>query len=345
MYQEAILARESLLMLVVGLGLLALNMLSIYTFVETKRRLETAVQERASELESTKMRLEASHEELKATYDELSILDRMKDEFLSNVSHELRTPLTSIKGVLDLLAGGEISEEQRELVSLAKRNANRLNALIGDILYYARMEYPAAELNKEELDLWGVIESSVKAMSLVAQDGGIIMETSTEGDLKVLADKKAVYRVLFHLLSNAIKFNNMGGRIMVRARGGENGQVEVCVEDTGIGIPREQLDKIFDRFYQVDGSTKRRYPGTGLGLSLVKGIVEKHGGRIWVETEVDKGSKFTFEIPRGDAQYNGAANFETGDNSLDDGDGKVFSRVAQETSDALITGYVNEVLQ
>ncbi|MFQ5815897.1 MAG: sensor histidine kinase [Candidatus Hydrothermarchaeaceae archaeon] len=300
---------------VAAIGILAKSTLSSYTFVETKKRLETATQERTRELEEKMTELsdtrsavlnmlddlEASHDELKTAYEELQTLDKMKDEFFSNVSHELRTPLTSIKGSLDLLTMEEISEEQRELVSLAKHNTNRLNALVGDILYYAGMEYGAAELNKEELDLGGVIESSVKAISPMALDSGITIETSIEGDLRASVDKNAMYKVLLNLLNNAVKFNKRGGKVMVSARGGENGRIRVSVSDTGIGMPKEQLDKIFNRFYQVDGSTTRRYPGTGLGLSLVKGIVKKHGGKIWVESEVGKGSKFTFEIPKGDS--------------------------------------------
>ncbi len=281
----------SLSMGAVALGMLAKNMLSFYTFVETKRRLEMAVQERTGEL--------------KATYNELKTLDKMKGEFLSNVSHELRTPLTSIKGVLDIIAGEELAKEHEELITIARQNANRLNAMIGDLLYYARMEYGPEALNVKELDLGEVIATSVKAITPVAQDSGISIETSTGGDPKIFADKKALHKVLFHLLSNAIKFNSEGGRVTVMARG-KNGGIAVCVEDTGIGIAKEHLNKVFDRFYQVDGSIKRQYPGIGLGLSIAKGIVEKHGGRIWAESEVGKGSKFTFEIPRGNAQYNGA---------------------------------------
>ncbi len=282
----------SLSMGAVALGMLAKNMLSFYTFVETKRRLETAVQERTGEL--------------KAAYNELKTLDKMKGEFLSNVSHELRTPLTSIKGVLDIIAGEELAKEHEELITIARQNANRLNAMIGDLLYYARMEYGPETLNKEVLDLGEVIATSVKAITPAAQDSGISIETRAEGDLGVFADKKALHKVFSSLLSNAIKFNKQGGRVTMKVRGGENGGITVCVEDTGIGIAKEHLNKIFDRFYQVDGSIKRQYPGVGLGLSLAKGIVEKHGGRIWVESEVGRGSKFTFEIPRGNAQYDGA---------------------------------------
>ncbi len=336
------------------IGLLAKNTLSFYTFVETKRRLETAIQERTMALEEAKTRLEeysrslekrvkertreleeakagletrvnertreleesvieltdsraailnmvedmeASRDELRAAYDELKTLDKMKDEFFSNVSHELRTPLTSIKGALDLLEGDGILEEQKELVSLAKKNANRLNALIGDILYYARMAYSDYKLNKEELDLGELIGISVKAVLPTAMDSSVAVETNIEGDLKIFADKNGMHKVLSNLLNNAVKFNNRGGKVVVSARGEKDARIRLSVSDTGIGIPKEHLDKIFTKFYQVDGSTKRRYPGTGLGLAMVKGIVEKHGGRIWVESKVGEGSKFAIELP------------------------------------------------
>lgn len=244
--------------------------------------------------------LKKAHGKLKLAYEELKVLDKMKEEFLSNVSHELKTPLTSIICVLDILAGGGVSLEHRELIPIARRNADRLDALIGDLLSCAKMEYGPETLDTKEHDLGEVIRTSVKATLSKAQDCGISIETHFEGDLRAWVDKKAMFKVLSNLLNNAVKFNNRGGRVAVRAWAGLNGCVKVSVSDTGIGIPKEHLGKIFNRFYQVDGSTKRKYQGTGLGLSMVKGIVEKHGGRIWVESDVGKGSRFIFEIPKKD---------------------------------------------
>lgn len=237
-------------------------------------------------------------DKLKLAYDELKVLDQMKEEFLSNVSHELMTPLTSIICVLDILADGGVSQEHKELISVARRNADRLDALIEDLLSCAKMEYGPETLETKEHDLEEVIRASVKAALPKAQDCGISIETHLEGDLRAWVDKNAMFKVLANLLNNAVKFNNRGGLVVVRAWAGLNGCVKVAVSDTGIGIPKEHLSKIFNRFYQVDGSTKRKYGGTGLGLSMVKSIVEKHGGRIWVESDVGKGSRFIFEIPK-----------------------------------------------
>jgi hypothetical protein len=253
--------------------------------------------EEITERKKTEEELRKAHAELKIAYEELKTLDKMKDEFLSNVSHELRTPLTSIKGAFDLLDNEMLSIEQKELVFLGKQNANRLNELIGDILYYAKMEYLAYELKEDEFDLGKVIEASVRAVTPMALNSGISLETETKGELGLVGDKNAIFKVLSNLLSNAIKFNKKGGKVIVKA-GVENGRIKVIVSDTGIGIPKDHLSKIFRKFYQVNGSTKRKYPGAGLGLSIAQTIVEKHGGKIWAESEVNKGSKFIFEIPK-----------------------------------------------
>lgn len=294
----------SLTMGVAAMGLLAKTTLTFYTFSETKNRLETAVQERTSELQNTKMRLEASHKELKAAYDELKTLDRMKSELLSNVSHELMTPLTVIKCVHDLMVDDQLSEENKKLIKTAKQNTRRLEALIEDLLFYARLEYDPCALNKEKVDLGEVISKSLKAISPNAYENDITIETKAEDGLWVFADRKAIQKVFSNLLNNAIKFNKRGGTIRVSAMENTNGRIEISIEDTGIGIPEEHLVKIFNGFYQVDGTTKRKYSGTGMGLSVVKSIVEKHGGSIRVESQVGIGSKFTFEMPKDNRQDN-----------------------------------------
>jgi len=237
----------------------------------------------------------AAEEELKMAYEELKVLEKMKDEFLSNISHELKTPLTSIKSAQELLME-EVEGEQKELIRITTRNIERLDALIGDILFYAELEQLPKELEKEELDFSRMIETAVKVMSTKAFDNEITIETVANGALRIHGDKKSLYKVLFNLMDNAIKFNKRGG--IITLSGEKNGgQIRVTIKDSGIGIPKERQGKIFDRFYQMDGSTKRKHPGTGLGLSLAKAIVEKHGGWMGVESEVDKGSTFFFDLP------------------------------------------------
>ncbi|MEE9594085.1 MAG: PAS domain-containing sensor histidine kinase [Candidatus Hydrothermarchaeales archaeon] len=237
-----------------------------------------------------------SEAKLKNAYDDLKALDTMKEEFLSNISHELMTPLTSIKSAQDLLIE-ELSGEQKNLISIARRNADRLDALIEDLLYYSKLCQLPSELQKGELDMVNILETSVKVMSTKAFDKDVTLETLLDRNLKAWGDKEAIYKIVFNLLDNAIKFNHRGGKVTLSARMVEEGRIRVTVSDTGRGIPKDHQTRIFERFYQMDGSTKRKHPGTGLGLSLVKAIVEKHEGKIWVESEVNRGSKFAFEIP------------------------------------------------
>ena len=238
-----------------------------------------------------------SEEDLKRAYNDLKTLEKMKDEFLSNISHELKTPLTSIKSAQELLMEA-VEGDQRELITIIDRNVDRLDALIGDILCYTDMQQLPLELKKEELDLSRMIDTAVKVLSMKAFDMEVTIDTTVNEGLKVYGDKKSVYKVMFSLLDNAIKFNKKGGLVTLEGMKLDEGRIRVTISDTGIGVPKERQNKIFDRFYQLDGSTKRKYPGAGMGLSLAKAIVEKHSGKIWVESEVGKGSKFIFEIPK-----------------------------------------------
>lgn len=244
--------------------------------------------------------IKTSYERLESAYGKLKELDRMKDEFLSNVSHELRTPLAAITGAIDIMLDEDIAEDHRKLLSMSKRNVDHLNKLLGDILEFARMEYKSEELKMDAVALYDVVDWSIREITSMADENQITLKASLQRDLpKVKADKDKLKQVFINLLGNAIKFNKKGGEVVVRAKR-KGGLVEVSVSDTGIGIAEEHLDKVFDRFYQVDGSAKRKYPGTGLGLALVKKIVEAHGGRIWAESELGKGSTFYFTLPIAD---------------------------------------------
>lgn len=227
---------------------------------------------------------------------EVKTLDRMKEEFISNVSHELRTPLTVAKGSIDLVLDSELNEKQKEILSMGKTSLLRLNRLISDLIEIAKMEeHPVLRLENVALD--SMIRQCIYEIKPIAEQDNINIKVQLQENLPALrADREKLQQVFFNLLSNAIKFNKRNGKIIVEASQND-GVMEVSIADTGIGIPREHLDKIFDRFYQVDGSTTRKYVGTGLGLAIVKKAVEMHGGKIWVESELDNGSKFTFTLP------------------------------------------------
>lgn len=231
--------------------------------------------------------------------------DRAKSEFVSTVSHELRTPMTSIKGYTDLLvmgAVGELNETQQRFLKIIQENANRLTSLINDLLDISRIETGRIELNMTPVDLGELIRSVAASMAGQAAQHGLTLEVHVDEDLPLtMADKDRLTQVLVNLVGNAILYTDAGGRVDIRARPVESAVV-VEVADTGIGIPKEDLGKIFDRFYRGESERVQQCQGTGLGLAIVKSFVEMHGGRIWVESEPGRGSTFTFTLPVRDVE-------------------------------------------
>ena len=227
---------------------------------------------------------------------ELKQLDRMKDELITNVSHELKTPLTVAKGMIELLLDDIKDKENREILEVAKRNIERLHQLINDLIEIAKMR-GGHPLNLQENDLRKEIERAVRELSYYAKSKKVeIITNLPDKPLVIKSDRYKLFQVFYHLISNGIKFNKTNGKLIISAKNTEN-FVEATIEDTGIGIPQEHIDKIFDKFYQVDSGMTRRFPGMGLGLTIVKKIVELHGGEISVESEVGKGTKFLVRFP------------------------------------------------
>lgn len=238
-----------------------------------------------------------AEQELKKAYEELKTLDKMKDEFLSNVSHELKTPITSMIGSLELLLQNASDKRAEELLKVSHNNAWRLNRLVTDLLEFRRLEVGAETLKLANLNAELVINESLLEYLNLAKKREITIEKRLEKGLPLVrADSDRLRQVFANLLSNAIKFNKEGGKVIISAKSKDD-YAEFIVADTGIGITKEHLDKIFGRFYQVDGSPGRRYSGTGLGLAIVKKIIEAHGGKITVESEPGKGAKFRFTLP------------------------------------------------
>jgi GAF domain-containing protein len=268
---------------------------------EHERLLTVVAAQAAAAIENARLfyELRVHAEELRRAYEELREVDRLKDEIVQNVSHELRTPLTFIKGYVDLLIDGSmgpLTEAQREALRIIAEKTNLLSRLVGDIVTLQRID--RGTLAFEAVDIVGLARISVQGFQLTATRSGLeITLEDPGGPLLVWGDRERLSQVLDNLLHNAVKFSPNGGRITVRVvdRGDH---AEVSVQDTGIGIPPDKLDRIFERFYQVDGSTRRRFGGMGLGLAIVKRIVEAHGGRVWAESELGKGSTFYFTIPK-----------------------------------------------
>lgn len=228
-------------------------------------------------------------------------LERMKSNFLSVISHELKTPLHSIKGFVDIILmgkTGEINELQRDFLSTVKDQTGQLQTLIQDLLEFSRLESGQLKLRPEVFDIAELAQRVVDKLAPVAAESEVEMVSQLPlPSADIEADPVRIEQVLSNLCDNAIKFTPPQGRVTISFH--DRGEtVELTVSDTGIGIPEHELDRIFDRFYQVDGSSTRRYRGTGLGLTICKHIIDHHGGRIWVESSAEAGSTFHIVLPK-----------------------------------------------
>jgi len=227
-------------------------------------------------------------------------IDQMKSDFVSLVSHELRTPLTAIRGAMDnLLDGitGEINDYQKNSLLIINRNIDRLSRMIEDLLDISRIEANKLELKKEATNLNLLIKDIVLFLNEAASKKNITLFMDLTQDLlEVNLDSDRISQVITNLIGNAIKFTPENGVIKVISKIVDEG-IQVEIIDNGVGIPSQDLEKIFDKFYQVRHPKGQKVKGTGLGLAICKGIIEKHNGRIWAESELGKGSKFSFVLP------------------------------------------------
>ena len=226
-------------------------------------------------------------------------LDKLKDEFVALVSHELRTPLTSIRGYLELVLDGEagdLTDEQRQFLGVVERNAERLLALVGDLLFLAQVEAGKLTLEMGAIDVAALASHSVEAAQPLAEDKGITL-TLAVGPVPLLAgDNARIAQLLDNLISNALKFTPEKGRVDVRAHS-LDGSAVIEVRDSGIGIPAEEEERLFERFFRSSNATERQIQGTGLGLAISKAIVDAHGGHISVDSELNAGTTFRVSLP------------------------------------------------
>jgi len=235
---------------------------------------------------------------------DLRKLERVRRDFVANVSHEFRTPLTAIQGFAETLLAGAMNDPQNRerFLGIIVEHSRRLARLTEDLLMLSKMDADRLELEMRRIPVGPFVESCIETS----------MPRAIEKDLKLLVnladrvpdiagDRRRLTEVLQNLLDNAIQYTPAGGQIMVSA-GPRTGEVVFTVSDTGIGIPQADQPRIFERFYRVDVARSREVGGTGLGLSIAKHLVETHGGRIWVESEVGRGSQFHFSVPRFDSE-------------------------------------------
>ena len=238
--------------------------------------------------------------QLEAVNADLEAANRHKSEFLANMSHELRTPLNAIIGFSDVLEQrmfGELNAQQIDYVRDISGSGRHLLGLVNEILDLAKVEAGRMELEPSEFALEETIRGAIAFVRERAAQHRIELATEVAPETgTLLADERKIRQVLLNLLSNAVKFTPDGGRVGVSCRR-DGGEVEVSVRDTGIGIGPEDLPKIFEEFQQVGGPSERAHEGTGLGLTLAKRFIELHGGRLWADSEVGKGTTFTFRVP------------------------------------------------
>ena len=245
-------------------------------------------------------RVEERTAELQQALERVSELNQMKANFISNISHELRTPLTHVKGYVELLISeslGPISEEQKHALQVSQQASNRLEGLIEDLIMVSLASRGELNVKLESIDIRRIANLAVKSFNDKAQNRGITLRGNIAEDIPIVqGDAQKIGWVLGQLIDNGIKFTSKGGSVDVDLKCEGENLVIVSVIDTGIGIESNLLKDIFEPFHQLDGSSTRRYGGTGLGLSLVRQIIEAHGSMIEVQSAEGQGSVFKFPL-------------------------------------------------
>lgn len=284
---------------------------------EYQEHLERTVKERTADLSATNQQLKneieerkrvesalrESRERLTTAKDAAEAGNLAKSEFLANMSHEMRTPLAGALGMIRFVLDMEISDEERQLLDMARRSSESLLRIIGDVLDFARLESGEMQFEMHPFSVREAVRTAVEVVSLQALSKGLHLEWKVADSIpEVVADEGRVRQVLINLLGNAVKFTERG-RIDVEVSRASNpgtdgaGCILFSVRDTGVGISSDQLERIFGKFTQIDSSLTRKHGGTGLGLALSRQIVEKAGGRIWAESAPGIGSTFHFTLP------------------------------------------------
>ena len=230
----------------------------------------------------------------------LKELEKVRQDFVANVSHELRTPLTTIKGYAETLLEGALKEEVAfRFVQVIKRHTDRLTKIVEDLLMLSKIESKEFQLKIEVISLRDLIDDVIDFIREAAERKKIsISRNEILSFLIMEADRNYLEQILTNLLDNAIKYTPEGGKVTISAIEKDQREIQFSIQDNGIGIPTEDLPRIFERFYRVDKGRSQELGGTGLGLSIVKHLVQAHGGRVWVESQLGQGSTFYFTLPK-----------------------------------------------
>ena len=254
----------------------------------------------AAAKKATEETISRINEESRLATETLHKLEQINPEKMACVLHELRTPLHSITGFSRLILEGRVpdSETREEFLTIIVNQSEHLRMLLDELADIPSVESDRFEIRKEYVSTKDLLQNAVQELYSVASEKGIELSKDIPLTLpNIEVDGKRLRQVVFNLISNAIKFSP-GGRQIVVTIEDAGPAVQVSVSDQGIGVPKDQQERIFERFYQVDGSAQRRFGGTGLGLAIVKRIVEAHEGQVWVESDPGKGSTFYFTVPK-----------------------------------------------
>jgi two-component system, OmpR family, phosphate regulon sensor histidine kinase PhoR len=268
----------------------------------TKRRMHlTAADGRSFEVQAAPLAGPSGSGAMVILHDitDLERLERVRKDFVANVSHELRTPLTAIRGYAETLLDGALDDpdHRRQFVEIIQSHAIRLNNIAADLLTLSELESGRPPLAPSRLSVLGILEAAMHTVESEAVMREVQLGWGTMEDLYVMGNKIKLEQAFVNLLDNAVKFNRPGGEVWVEARRAAAGKVAITIADTGIGIPSEELPRIFERFYRVDKARSREVGGTGLGLSIVKHVIEQMAGAVSVESQLGKGSKFVVALP------------------------------------------------
>jgi signal transduction histidine kinase len=227
---------------------------------------------------------------------ELQNLEQSRRDLVANVSHELKTPIAAIRAHLENLLDG-VEHPDPHTLQVMLSQTERLSRLIEQLLELSRLESGELPLQREDVPLAPLVTQVLSEIDVARSDSGVAVQSELPEDLPAVdADRERVHQVLYNLLDNAVRFTPSGGAVTVSAQR-HNGSVEVRVADTGVGIPPEHLPRLFERFYRADPARSREDGGTGIGLAIARSVVEAHGGHIRAESELGKGSVFTFDLP------------------------------------------------
>lgn len=284
----------------------------------SKKNLIRKVKERTRDLEKANEHLIAKESEVNMINEELLKSNKAKEEFLSMVSHELKTPITPMKLYIEMMLKGNRADElnvfQKKALGIVHKNILKLETIINDIFTVYRMELDTFKISKKITNVTELIDSNMSALSPLMRDKNIQFNSSVRTNKKVLCDPVRISQVFFNLVNNAVDHvPQEGGRIVIKAEDenqgqtniqatlgtdniNENGKVIFTVEDNGIGIAESNMDSLFKKFYQIDTGLSRKYGGTGLGLAICKGIIESHGGTIWIDPFYKNGASFKFTL-------------------------------------------------